>query len=519
MNMLLWTAWAAPAAPLAAAVLIGAHALQGAGRRGPATADPLLAGDAREVWPGRLAIGATLLSLLAVLAAILVAVTAALSGDGSIALAPPAGHWFGRIGLSLRLDGPGLAFALVCATAGFVAMGFSRTYLHREAGHDRFLAGLCLLLSGMQLIALGGNAALVFVGWELAGFASWLLIGYAWTRPVATAHARYAFVTNRIGDAGFLAALALCALWIGSLDWTDIHATRDPLTVRLVCLAFVLAALVKSAQWPFSSWIARALEGPTPSSALFYGALLVHAGAFLLIRIAPLLEQVPDVRLLIGLLGLATAFSAHGIARVQADIKSVLLFATLAQIGLIFLWCALGWTDFATLHLIAHAAWRTVQFLQAPSALELGVRTPASAPAASRLNAFLYSLSLHRFHLDATADATLIQPLNTLGSDARRLDDEVIGPVAGTPTPLAPPENEALEERTLIGSPGLIGRWLFSLADHLQTLESKLLLKPGESPLTRLLGQIGDYLAAIERLLAQPHYLLALIVLTFVVIL
>jgi NADH:ubiquinone oxidoreductase subunit 2 (subunit N) len=516
--LLPWAAFAAPAVALLAALLIGLDALRVA-KQPPQF---ILDADRFEVLPARVAVSAAVLALLCVLAATLGSLS---EGEQTL----EAAHWFGRIALSLKLDAAGLSFAVVIAAVAFAALRISRLYLHREAGLHRFLAGMCLLLAGMLLVALGGNAALVFVGWELAGFSSWLLIGYAWKRTTATENARYAFVTNRIGDAGFLTGLALCALWIGSLDWDGIATATDPLTVRLVCLAFLLAALVKSGQLPFSSWIARALEGPTPSSAVFYGALMVHAGAFLLIRIAPLLEQVPEIRIPIGLIGLATAVYAHLVARVQADIKSTLLFATLSQIGLIFLWVAAGWFTLATVHLAAHAAWRAWQFLLAPSALELAAdpdhRTQhAPPPVLARLDAPLFSLALQRFHLDALADALLVQPLRAIGSDARRLDENVVAPAAGAPAALPPtlhgdPDDDAARERALIGSPGLVGRALFVVSERLQAFEARLLLQLGETPLTRLLHVAGEYLAASERLLEQPRYLLALVALTFVVIL
>lgn len=513
-----WAAFAAPASALLAALLIGLDALRQAGRSRPATPAALERADRAERLPGRLASTAATAALLAVIAA----------GAGTLATGPAtllAGHWFGRIPIALTLDFAGLPFAAVIAAVGWAAVRFSRLYLHREAGFHRFLGGLCTLLGGMQLIALGGNAALVFVGWELAGFSSWLLIGYLWTRPTATANARYAFVANRIGDAGFLVAIAIGALWVGSLEWSAINAASDPLTVRLLGLCLLVAALAKSGQLPFTAWIGRALEGPTPSSAVFYGALMVHAGAFLMIRIAPLLEQVPEARLLMGVTGLATAIYAHYVARVQADIKSTLLFATVSQVGLIFVECAFGWTALAIVHLTAHAAWRSYQFLLAPSALEL-IDTRRRAAASQRsTHPQLYALALQRFHLDAAIDAAVVRPLVSIASDARRLDERIIGPAAGTPEPTARddggkgPGRDKPTDLAILGSPGLAGHLLLALADQLQRVEAHLLLQPGDSPLTRLARQVGAYLSASERLLEQPRYLFALVAVTFVVIL
>jgi len=142
--------------------------------------------------------------------------------------------------------------------------------MHREAGFHRFFIGMNLFAAGMLLIVLAGNAALTFVGWELAGVSSWMLIGYAFERDTASANAQRAFLTNRVGDAGFLLGIALAFLWLGSLDWAAMGAGAERLPtlyVGLMALGFITAALAKSAQVPFSPWIARALEGPTPSSA------------------------------------------------------------------------------------------------------------------------------------------------------------------------------------------------------------------------------------------------------------
>jgi NADH:ubiquinone oxidoreductase subunit 4 (subunit M) len=518
LALLPWAAFAAPAFALLAAVLIGLDALRIAAR----PRRPVLVAldsarlDQGEVWSGRLAVGSALLAFLCILAAILGTL------GGTLATGPAtltAAHWFGRIALSMKLDAAGLAFALVIAAVGWAAIRFSRLYLHREAGYHRFLAGMCAFLGGMLLIALAGNAALAFVGWEIAGLSSWLLIGYAWSRPTATANARYAFVTNRAGDAGFVIALAIAALWIGSLEWDGIATSTDPLTVRLVCLGLLLAALVKSGQLPFTAWIARALEGPTPSSAVFYGALMVHAGVFVMIRIGPLLDQVPEVRLLMGIVGLATAIYAHLVARVQTDIKSALLFATVSQIGLIFIECALGWTTVATIHLVTHAAWRAWQFLLAPSVLELSATAPQGIAAQPPAYRQIYALALQRFHLDVAVEAAIVRPVVAIAADARLFDERVVGPAAGVPEALHPAADEAAPDHAILGSPGLAGRMLLALADYLQTIEARLLLQLGETPLTRLLRGAGTYLSASERLLEQPRYLLAIVGLTFVVIL
>jgi NADH:ubiquinone oxidoreductase subunit 5 (subunit L)/multisubunit Na+/H+ antiporter MnhA subunit len=148
----------------------------------------------------------------------------------------------------------------------------------------------------------------------------------------------------------------------------------------LLASASSLAALAKSAQLPFTPWIARALEGPTPSSAIFYGAVMVHAGVYLLLRLSPLLAQVPDVMIGLVVVGMLTRLYAWLCGLVQTDVKSALIFATVFQVALMFVAIGLGWTTLATAHLCLHAAWRAWQFLLAPSWLALTQRRPARRP-------------------------------------------------------------------------------------------------------------------------------------------
>jgi hypothetical protein len=169
--------------------------------------------------------------------------------------------------------------------------------------------------------------------------------------------------------------------------------------------------------------------------------------------------------------------------------------------------------------MVAHAAWRAYQFLLAPSVLEL--TAPPSPVPAPQPPAYpqLHALAMHGFHLEEAIDAAIVRPVSAIASDARILDERVLGPAAGVPAPLAPASDEGATDHAIIGSPGLIGRVLFALAEYLQTIEARLLLQLGETPLTRLFRSAGGYLSASERLLEQPRYLLALVALTFVVIL
>jgi NADH:ubiquinone oxidoreductase subunit 5 (subunit L)/multisubunit Na+/H+ antiporter MnhA subunit len=162
-------------------------------------------------------------------------------------------------------------------------------------------------------------------------------------------------------------------IWLGGAEWTMLNNTGDleNLQIDLIVGCFLLAALAKSAQLPFSGWITRALEGPTPSSAIFYGSLMVHGGVYLLLRLEPLLSQAPPMMTLIAVLGLLTALYGWISGFVQTDIKTSLMLSTVSQAGLMLLWIGLGWFELAAWHLVLHAIWRAYQFLNAPSMMHM----------------------------------------------------------------------------------------------------------------------------------------------------
>jgi NADH:ubiquinone oxidoreductase subunit 5 (subunit L)/multisubunit Na+/H+ antiporter MnhA subunit len=492
-----------PLAPLLAALWIALAWL--AGRR---------AGDAAERATARVALTAGGLSLGLALTADFLALIHGPPGQ------LPLGPWLavGRVqaNLSLTLDPLGLAMATLVAFLALVTLRFAVPYLHREAGFQRFFLVLCLFAGAMQLIVTGGNALLVFAGWELAGVSSYLLIAYAYQRPRATRNATRALVTNRIGDAGFLLALCLALAWAGTLEWPALATALPglgPLPAGLILLGFLVAALAKSALLPFSGWIAGALEGPTPSSAVFYGALLVHAGVYLLIRLEPLLEAVPALLPPLALLGLLTALYGWLTGLTRTDVKSSLLFATTTQVGLMVLACGLGLFQLAAWHLALHALWRAYQFLHAPDLLYQLPEPVAPAPAWLRGRRRLYAAALHRFWLDPVADHLLVEPTRRLARDLRACDERILSRIAGHPLTAVP------DPLTLTRARGLPGQAMARLAELLHWFEEHLVLHgDGRGPFPAL-RQLGDYLERIDGLLAQPRYLLLLIMATLVMIL
>jgi NADH:ubiquinone oxidoreductase subunit 5 (subunit L)/multisubunit Na+/H+ antiporter MnhA subunit len=499
--------WLVPLLPLFAAAAIGVRMLWQ--RR---------MGDAQEPLTAGLASAAALAALLL----LLLIDVAALGGFVPDHLL--FGEWL-RIGalparLSFVLDVYSLPAATLIALIAWIALRFSATYLHRESGFQRFFLGMCLFLTGMLLIVLAGNAVLAFVGWELAGFSSWLLVAYAWERPVATGNALLVFLTNRVGDAGFMLGIGLAVWSAGTVDWVGLAADRTmtPVTARLLALGFVLAALVKSAQLPFTPWIARALEGPTPSSAVFYGSLMVHAGIYLLCRLQGLLVQVPDVMALLIVVGLATAAYGGVCALVQSDVKSALIFSTVTQVGLMFVLCGLGLFWLAAGYSGLHAAWRAYQFLLAPAYMHLVRRPARPLPRWLAERRWLYTAALQRFWIEPLASSLLTRPTLALGRDVRAFDERFLDPLIGAPRD---DDEQAIGKAAadeLIRGHGLAGRALFNFANRLQRLENRLLLS-GDGALLHALQRLGHYADTIEALLEQPRYLMLMVMATFVVIL
>lgn len=489
-----------PLLPLAAALAIGARLLFSQPR-----------GDAAEGLTARLAVGAAAAALLAM------TVLDALVLLGRLPSHVTLGSWFAagdlRVPLSFTLDALSLGIGTLAAVIAFLTLRFSVNYMHREAGFHRFFMILSLFASGMLCILLAGNAALAFVGWELAGVSSYLLIGYAMDRSEAAANAVRAFVTNRIGDAGFLAGMAAAIHFAGTLQWPGIAegaAHLGTLPAGLMALGFVAAALAKSAQVPFAPWIGRALEGPTPSSAIFYGSLMVHAGVYLLIRIEPLLSQAPAVMALLAALGLLTVLYGALAGLTQTDVKSALMFATTTQVGLMVLACGLGWFGLAAWHLGLHAAWRAWQFLLAPSYMHLAGEPPRPVPAWLARRRRLYTAALQRFWLEPAGDWLLARPTRGLGRDMNALDQQVLDPLLGSAD--APGD-------AVVKGHGVAGRLMEAVADRLARLEQHFLFQGPGGPLAEVLTRIGHYLQAVEALLERPRYLLLLIMATFAVIL
>ncbi len=318
-----------------------------------------------------------------------------------------------EIPLVLLVDRVSVTISLFAAVLTSLVARFSRTYLHKEAGYVRFFVLLAFFATGTQLVALAGALELFFAGWEMIGIASALFISFFHERDEPVRSAIRAFATYRFADAGLLIATVTTFELLGSARFSAFEkaAALPAAESTLIAMLFLLSAMGKSAQLPFSGWLPRAMEGPTPSSALFYGAVSIHAGLFLLLRVWPVLEVSPVARAAGVVVGLVTAVYASLVVRVHTDAKGVLAHATLAQVGLILVEICLGWITLALVHLVCHALLRLGQYLRAPSLVHDAHRLghhhagpswlERQAPA---LATRLYAAALHRLRLDDRID-------------------------------------------------------------------------------------------------------------------
>jgi NADH:ubiquinone oxidoreductase subunit 5 (subunit L)/multisubunit Na+/H+ antiporter MnhA subunit len=331
------------------------------------------------------------------------------------------------IPLVALVDGLSVTISVLAALLTALVARFSRTYLHKESGFVRFYLLLGLFATGTQLIALAGALELFFAGWELIGIASAFFIGFFHERTEPVRSSLAAFATYRFADAGLLVATVTTFELMGSARFSafaDVGSLPQA-EITVLALLFLLSAMAKSAQLPFSGWLPRAMEGPTPSSALFYGAVSIHAGLFLLLRVWPVLEMSPVARAIGVVVGLSTGIYAAAMARVQADAKGALAHATLAQVGLILAEICLGWTRLALVHLVCHAFLRLGQYLKAPNTIHDTHRVGHDAHTVGflartwpALAAPLYAAALHRLRLDELI-ALMFEPVLML---ARALD-------------------------------------------------------------------------------------------------
>jgi NADH-quinone oxidoreductase subunit L len=285
-------------------------------------------------------------------------------------------HWVSagqfQTHVSILVDPLSVIMLLVVTGVGFLIHAYSVGYMHGDREERRFFAYLNLFVFSMLLLVLAGDFIILLAGWGMVGLSSYLLIGFWWERPAAVAAAKKAFIMNAIGDIGI--ALAIFVIWdhVHSTDYLTVFGQTGgagiPIgshTANWIALLLLVGAVAKSAQLPLQTWLPDAMEGPTPVSALIHAATMVTAGVYLIARMWPIYTAAPDVSDLVAIIGAATLTMAGLIALVQTDIKRVIAYSTMSQIGYMFCAVGIGAYSAGIYHLLTHAFFKALLFLGA----------------------------------------------------------------------------------------------------------------------------------------------------------
>ena len=318
--------------------------------------------------------------VLAVLAtcalSLAVAATALNGGFGEHGVNVTLWHWISagafQVEVGFHVDNLTAILLIVVTTIGFLVHVYSIGYMSHDAGYWRFFAYLNLFMFSMLLLVLADNFLVVFVAWELVGLSSYLLIGFWYRRRSAALAAKKAFLTNRVGDVGF--ALGIMLIWtsLGTLNIQEVlHriGTLDHLTVSFIAFFILCGAVGKSAQFPLHVWLPDAMEGPTPVSALIHAATMVNAGVYLVARSSPIFASAPEIMVVVAAVGIFTSILAASIALTQTDIKRVLAYSTLSQLGYMFAALGVGAWVAAIFHLMTHGFIKGLLFLGSGSVI------------------------------------------------------------------------------------------------------------------------------------------------------
>ncbi len=275
-----------------------------------------------------------------------------------------------QVAMQILVDPVSLTMMLIITGVGGLIVWYSMGYMKGEDEERRYFAYMALFVFSMLMLVMGGNLLLLLVGWGLVGLASYLLIGFYHDRPEAIAAAKKAFLMNAIGDAAMALGFFLLIAKTGSLDFSTAFDAASsgqlsPNTANLVALGLLGGAVAKSAQLPLHTWLPDAMEGPTPVSALIHAATMVTAGVYLIVRTHAIFEAAPNVQHLSAIIGGVTIVVAGLIALVQWDIKRVIAYSTMSQIGYMFLAAGIGAYGYAMFHLLTHAFFKALLFLAA----------------------------------------------------------------------------------------------------------------------------------------------------------
>jgi NADH-quinone oxidoreductase subunit L len=359
------------------------------------------------------------LSVLAALVASIVAVAQLWALPEGASLLDHLYTWISagplRIEMALRVDALSSVMILIVTGVGFIIHVYSLGYMHDDPDTARFFAYLNLFVASMLVLVLGDALPLLFIGWEGVGLCSYLLVGFWYTDMANAVAGRKAFIANRVGDAAFLVGMFLLfwnlkALGTPSLAFPDVNHlaaqlnAAHPDVVTAVCLLLFVGATGKSAQIPLYVWLPDAMAGPTPVSALIHAATMVTAGVYMIARLSPLYVQAPLALEVVGAVGAVTAFFAASIGMVQTDLKKILAYSTISQLGYMFVALGAGAFSAAIFHLMTHAFFKACLFLCAGSVMH-GL--------AGELN--IYKMGGLSKHMPITAGTFLVAALSISG--------------------------------------------------------------------------------------------------------
>ena len=350
-----------------------------------------------------------------------------------------------EIFIDFYFDKTTAVFAVVGAVLTFLVSIFSKYYLHREEGYKRFFTTILLFFLGYNLVIFSGNFETLFIGWELLGICSFLLIAFYRDRYLPVKNALKVLSIYRLGDICLILAMWMSHhLWhqnITFLEMNDLklvaaHIKEHNWYAFFIAFMIFIAAAAKSAQFPFSTWLPRAMEGPTTSSAIFYGSLSVHLGAFLLLRTYAYWESITLINVLIICIGLFTSIIATGISKVQSSVKTQIAYSSIAQIGLIFIEIALGFHFLALIHFSSNAFFRAYQLLVSPSVLGYKIhnmffsfeitKQKVSSDAINKIKNTFYMLSLKEWNLDFLMFQILWNPFKIIGKNLNFLKSKIV---------------------------------------------------------------------------------------------
>ena len=339
------------------------------------------------------------------------------------------------------IDKTSLTFVWVGSIITFLVVTYSRRYMHKEFGFKRYFNTILLFYAGYNIIVLSGNFETLFVGWEFLGISSFLLISFYRFRYLPVRNSVKVYSIYRIGDIGILLTMWMSHhLWHRNIsfseiqDWGWVHdqLTQHPSVALFISIMIAIAAVAKSAQFPFTGWLPRAMEGPTPSSAIFYGALSIHIGCFLLIRTEHIWGAHLGARWFIGALGLITAIISHLITKTQSTIKGQIAYSSATQIGLMFIEIAMGLEGIALLHFAGNAFLRSYQLLTSPSLMALKIKEQTFENREEnrphdvgvrfeRLRRAVYLLGIKEWYFDSMIFGLVFQPLKWISKPFKKL--------------------------------------------------------------------------------------------------